>query len=200
MHLKALRVREGERLFLRTLQDDGLYEYRLDAFGRREAQLSLIAGTQTPILPPNSTHLAWCIVDPKTIEKTLPFLNELGVGKLTLLWCEKSQRSFRPDFGRMERIVTASCEQCGRSRAMMIEAQACETFLAQNPAAALLDFGGAPLSSAALGDRVLIVGPEGGFGPADYARFEGLPRLGVASPLVLRSETALVLAAGALLL
>lgn len=199
-HLKALRLREGETLFLRTLQDDLLHEYRLESFGRRDAVLTRLDSRLEAVLPSKNTHLAWCVVDPKTVEKALPFLNELGLGTLTLLWCEKSQRSFRFDFERMARILAVSCEQCGRSRPLAIQIAECGDFLAANPRAALLDFGGKPLNGALDEKTVLIIGPEGGFGPADYARFKELPRYGVSSPLVLRSETALVLAAGAFLL
>jgi 16S rRNA (uracil1498-N3)-methyltransferase len=195
LHLKARRARVGEIVALRNLREDNIYAYLIESFGRFEARLTLANSESKPVLPRRDTRLAWCVVDPKAIEKSLPFLNETGVGKLSLLWSEKSQRGFRPNLDRFDRIIAGSCEQCGRSRKMAIEIAELDEFLRGASDAAILDFGGAPITSEAARTKTFVVGPEGGFGAKDYAAFGSLPRFSVDTPLVLRSETAISLIA-----
>ncbi|MDR3347744.1 MAG: 16S rRNA (uracil(1498)-N(3))-methyltransferase [Helicobacteraceae bacterium] len=194
-HIKALRIKAGGAIDVRNLRDDHCYSYEIKALDRREAELALLSRENRPAIPSQYIHIAWCVVDPKAIERALPQLNELGVSRLTLLWCDKSQRNFRVDLARLERIAIASCEQCGRGRAIEIVISDRADFLKATQNAALLDFGAPPITPENVKDRVFIVGAEGGFGEADYAAFGSLPRFGVASPLVLRSETAALLIA-----
>ncbi|MDR2152321.1 MAG: 16S rRNA (uracil(1498)-N(3))-methyltransferase [Helicobacteraceae bacterium] len=190
LHLKARRVRAGETIDLRNLQDDNIHRYSIESFGKTSATLALIKSELKPVLPSRDISLAWCAVDPKTIEKTLPALNEIGVGRLTLLASEKSWRGFRVNYDRMDRILVGSCEQCGRSRKMEIVFMDLAEFARNTPNAALLDFGGAKLTREALQGYEFIVGPEGGFGEKDYAALKNAPRFGVDLALVLRSESA----------
>ena len=216
-HIKALRLKTSDSLRLRNLHDDFLYMYTIAAIERRELVLELSGRELRAVKPQRETHLAWCVVEPKIIEKTLPQLNELGVGTLTLVWCEKSQRNFRLDEARMRKIVIASCEQCGRSAPMTLEVATCADFAAAHPDALIVDFGGEDLRTALIGGgdvrtmnttglvdvrtmntaraRVLIVGAEGGFGGRDYTAFNGFGKVGFNSELILRSETAILLAA-----
>ncbi len=195
VHLfKARRHRQGESLTFRNLQDDWRFCYQITQIDRRRAELTQIEAIEDPAPPAGVPHLAWCVVDPKTIERTLPMLNELGVGRLSLIWCAKSQRNFRLDADRMARIVIASCEQCGRSRPMAIEMLEYDRLIAGYEVVRL-DFGGGSLHSLALGDRVLLIGPEGGFGE----EAQTLPAFGLGPAHVLRSETAIVSAAAKLL-
>ncbi|XPV54809.1 MAG: hypothetical protein ACNI3H_07545 [Halarcobacter ebronensis] len=55
--------------------------------------------------------MAWCIVDPKTIEKELPYLNELGVRKITFISCDYSQKNFKLNFEKLEKILVNSSSQ-----------------------------------------------------------------------------------------
>ena len=233
-HIKALRLKTSDSLRLRNLHDDFLYMYTIAAIERRELVLELSGRELRAVKPRRETHLAWCVVEPKIIEKTLPQLNELGVGTLTLVWCEKSQRNFRLDEARMRKIVIASCEQCGRSAPMTLAVATCADFAAAHPDALIVDFGGEDLRTMGVGDladsvdvrttdttrsrtlidgedsarvkvlidgedsaraRTLIVGAEGGFGGRDYAAFNGFGKVGFNSELILRSETAILLAA-----
>ncbi|GHV04228.1 ribosomal RNA small subunit methyltransferase E [Campylobacterota bacterium] len=194
-HLKALRLREGESARFRNLADDILYTYKLISFGKREAVLTLCNATKNAVMPAKSVDLAWCAIDPKVVEKSLPFINELGVARLFILWCEKSQRQFRFDLARMRKIAIFSCEQCGRTTPLEIVLTDPESFVLAHPNAALIDFGGEAIAPERVADKTLIVGPEGGFGRCDYAAFERLPRFGIDTPLTLRSESALIFAA-----
>jgi 16S rRNA (uracil1498-N3)-methyltransferase len=194
-HLKARRVGVGETIALRNLRDDVLYFYTIAAFDRSGAELSLSGDEKKRVAARRNVDLAWCVVEPRIIEKTLPALNEIGVRKLTLLWSEKSQRNFRLSQKRFDRILTASCEQCGRSQKMAIAVEELDVFARENPNAALLDFDGEALNAKTAHEKTIVVGPEGGFGEKDYAAFKTAARLGVATPLVLRSESAVLVAA-----
>ncbi|MDR3163309.1 MAG: RsmE family RNA methyltransferase [Helicobacteraceae bacterium] len=197
-HIKALRLIAGSTLFLRNLRDNRLYSYRIAKFLKREAVLELIGSEEKIILPARKIELAWCVVDPKVIEKTMPALNELGVAVLHLIRCEKSQRNHRVNMNRLERIAVLSCEQCGRSAPIAIKESGCFEFANNNPSALLFDFGGAPVNPQAIAGKTVVVGPEGGFGENDYEAFKGLARIGINSPLVLRSESAAIAAAAML--
>ena len=194
-HLKVRRARVGDRIALRNLLDYNIYYYSIENFVKTGAVLAFIESELKPVLPRRDVSLAWCAVDPKTIAKTLPALNEIGVGKLTLLLSERSQRNFRANLDRLDRVVAGSCEQCGRSRKMEIVFKELSQFAEETPNAAIFDFGGAKPTSEALRSHTLVVGPEGGFANGDYATLKNPPRFGIDSPLILRSETAIALLA-----
>ncbi|MDR0746586.1 MAG: RsmE family RNA methyltransferase, partial [Helicobacteraceae bacterium] len=142
-HIKALRINAGSTLLLRNLRDSRLYSYKIAEFSKRAAVLELIGSEEKIVLPPRKIELAWCVVDSKAIEKTVPALSELGVATLHLLWCEKSQRNHRVNMSRLERIAALSCEQCGRSAPIAIVESCCREFARNNPSSLLFDFGGA---------------------------------------------------------
>jgi len=187
---KVRRHKEGERVALRNLTDDYLCFYRIERVTRREAVLVFLEKEERIVMPERTLHLGWCVVDPKTVEKTLPALNELGVAKISFVYCDRSQKNFRLDFERMKRILINSSQQCGRSRLMEMERfEDLESYFAAYPQSAVLDFGGSKLSCA---DelRSVVVGCEGGFSEEERKRFEKKSILSFDTPLVLRSESA----------
>jgi 16S rRNA (uracil1498-N3)-methyltransferase len=197
---KVRRFHRDDPLLLRNLGDDMLYTYRVESLDRRRATLRLERSEEHPVLPPRFLHLGWCIVDPKTVEKSLPALNEIGVGKITFIRCERSQRSFRPDLDRLRRILINSCQQCGRSRLMGLEIlDDLSAFLSANPGAALLDFSDRPLECGAESSS-LVIGPEGGVTEAERSLFPPGRIVGLETPLILRSESAAAAAASRILL
>ena len=120
LHLKARRVEAGERISVRNLRDGKEYIYEIDEIERRSANLSLVFASL------NCEHkfdftIAWAVVDPKTIEKALPFLNELGVGKIAFVYTKFSQANFKIDLEKLNYINALSCEQCGRTSLMEFE-------------------------------------------------------------------------------
>jgi len=191
---RVRRQKAGEETALRNLNDDGLYTYRIEKVTRREATLRLIGSEAVVVMPGNSLHLGWCLVDPKTVEKTLPFLNELGVGRITFIRCDRSQHNFRLDFERLRRILINSSQQCGRSRLMeLTECESIDRFLEAFPQSAVLDFGGEDIRRCEQSFEAVVVGCEGGFSERERKIFkEKTIIIGMDTPLVLRSETAAI--------
>jgi len=83
---------------------------------RREAELMFEEKEERTVMPDKKVHVGWCIVDPKTVEKTVPTLNELGVVKISFLYCERSQKHFKIDLERLKRILTGECRTRFRGR------------------------------------------------------------------------------------
>lgn len=196
---KVRRHREGEIISLRNLSDTHLYFYKIVSLTKKEAMLSLESFEAREVLPKHQLHLAWCVIDPKSIEKVLPSLNEMGVAQLTFIYCERSQKSFKLDFKRFEKILLNSSQQCGRSSLMQLSlGESLEQFLAKYPKTMMLNFSenylekGTDVSS-------IVIGAEGGFSPEERAMFQD-QTIGLETPLILKSESAVCAVASKLLL
>lgn len=188
LHLKARRVSVGERINIRNLKDGKNYLYEVREFGRKSATLSLEFASLGERVSYDLV-MAWAVIDPKTIEKTLPFLNELGVGKIIFVYTQFSQANFRLDLARFEHICALSCEQCGRDSLMEFEIyQNIDEFASVYDNVALVNFGGKSLDVYV--NELLFVGPEGGFSDTEKARFKS--HYGLKTNDILRSQTAIV--------
>ncbi len=197
--VKVRRVKNGSTLHTRNLRDNLIYSYTITDIGRRSATLGLVDQKELSI-PGGNLHIGWCIIDPKTVEKALPMLNQAGVGKITFLPCDYSQKNFRLSFERMEKILINSCEQCGRSDLMELTlGDSLPDFLKTHPECAILDFNPNTTFDAQPIDTVLI-GCEGGFSDTERKLFAGHPVVSFDTGLILRSETAAVSAASKILL
>ena len=186
---KVRRHKKGEILPLRNMEDGYLYLYRIDEVERRKAVLVLADKEHKEIVPKRFFHLLWCIIDPKTIEKTLPMLNEIGVSKITFIYCERSQKNFRLRLDKMLKILINSCQQCGRSRLMEMEVlSSLDEALQKYDNIVLIDFCEKTLSCCDNIQRALI-GPEGGVTSKEREKFSQMRGL---DGFVLRSETAAV--------
>jgi len=194
---KVRRHKEGEEIAARNLEDGFLYIYRIESVRRREATLTLVHKESKEVLPKRFFHLLWCVVDPKTIEKTLPTLNELGVGKITFIYCDRSQKNFKLRLEKLQKILINSCQQCGRSRLMELEvAKDLQSVIDADTV--VIDFSDKTLGCADNIEKALV-GPEGGFSQEERKLFEGLKILGFDTELILRSESAAVAVASKVL-
>lgn len=198
--IKVRRHKSGDLIPMRTLNDlSEEYRYRLERTDGREAYFSLQSHHRSVVQSSRNLHIGWCLVDPKTIEKTLPMLTELGVSKITFIHCRRSQQNFRLDFDRFNRIMESSIMQCGRTSLIeLCESPNLSTFLKSHPDAAIFDFGGEVLQ----GDEVLetvVIGCEGGFDESERKLFSDYRVRLFSSPMILRSETAAVALAARLL-
>jgi 16S rRNA (uracil1498-N3)-methyltransferase len=168
------------------------HSYTLEHTDGRNGYFRLESSCESLCEAPKKLHIGWCIVDPKTIEKTLPMLMELGVSQITLIHCKRSQRNFRFDFDRFNRIMESAMMQCGRTSFVeFFEAPDLNTFLNANPEAVIFDFGGEALSRNEEYETV-VIGCEGGFDESERKLFENHRLRHFNLPMILRSETAVV--------
>ncbi len=196
-HLKAQRKKIGEIINLRNLEDSFLYSYKITSINRNKAYLELKSKEKSINLG-GRLHLGWCIIDPKSIEKTLPFLNEIGVKKISFIYSDFSQKNFKLDLPRMKRILIVSCEQCGRSDFIEFEIlNSVSEYINLYPQSHILDFGGKQISDSNSIDSVLV-GCEGGFSQKERKLFKNV--ISFQSNLILRSESAVVSIASKVLL
>lgn len=195
---KVRRHREGETISLRNLSDSNLYFYTIVSLNKKEAMLSLEHFEAREVLPEHKLHIAWCVIDPKSIEKVLPSLNEMGVVHLTFIYCERSQKSFKLDFKRFEKILLNSSQQCGRSTLMQLSlGESLKQFLEKYPEATMLNFSQNHLEKTK-DIRTIAIGCEGGFTEQEVAMFQD-NIVGLETPLILKSESAICAVASKLL-
>ncbi|MCK9374178.1 MAG: 16S rRNA (uracil(1498)-N(3))-methyltransferase [Sulfuricurvum sp.] len=199
--IKVRRHSVGDLITFRSRKQlDEAYLYRLERTDGRVAYFSLQSRYASPCESTRKLHIGWCLIDPKTIEKTLPMLSELGVSKITFIHCRRSQRNFRLDFERFERIMESSIMQCGRTSLIeLAEAPALSTFLSTHPEAVILNFGGESWDCNESVETV-VIGCEGGFDANEEKLFVHHRVRQFASGMVLRSETAAVAVASMLVL
>ncbi len=199
--IKVRRHKAGDTVALRRPDETAtLYRYEIASVDGRRAELTLQDARDFPVAARKSLHIGWCRIDPRSVEKVLPQLNELGVAKITFLPCERSQRQFRTDFARWRRILEASMQQCGRSERMALEeAPSLETFLAAHPDTVVLDFAENVLEDAA-GIETVLIGCEGGFSDAERETLAKYRTVRLDTPMTLRSESAAAAVAAKILL
>ena len=197
---KVRRHKVDDTLYLRNLEDGLLHRYLITYIDKRSVILELQESQTLEIKAKSALHIGWCVIDPKNIEKVLPSLNEMGVEKITFIYCARSQKSFNPDFKRWEKILLNSSQQSGRSVMMELNvAENLESFIAENPQSYLLNFSEQTLSSQTTVDTI-VVGCEGGITEDEAALFTPERVIGFDTPLVLKSESAVCAVAAKILL
>lgn len=187
---KVRRHKVDDTLYLRNLEDGLLHRYIITYIDKRSVILELQESTILEVKAKTDLHIGWCIIDPKSVEKVLPTLNEMGVDKITFFYCKRSQKSFTLDFKRLEKILLNSSQQSGRSEMMHLEmAEDLESFLHENPNAKMLNFSENNFSTIS-NVETIVIGCEGGFHEEEVALFEPENIVGFDTPLVLKSESA----------
>ena len=198
---KVRRHKVDDSIYLRTLEDTFLHQYRIDYLDKRSAILALEESKVLEIKAKYSLHIVWCIIDPKNIEKVLPTLNEMGVEKITFIYCKRSQKSFKLDFKRLGKILLNSSQQSGRSKIMHLEmVENLETFLRTYPQSKMLNFSENNFLSDIEVFSPIVIGCEGGFHEEEMSLFSQKNVVGFNTSLVLKSESAACAVAAALLL
>lgn len=197
---KVRRHKVDDTLYLRNLEDVFLHRYLITYIDKQSVILELQESQILEIKAKVPLHIGWCVIDPKNIEKVLPSLNEMGVEKITFIYCKRSQQSFKVDFKRLEKILLNSSQQSGRSEMMKLDmAESLEAFIAANPQSYLLNFSEHTLSSEISIDTI-VVGCEGGMTENEVALFKSENIIGLDTPLVLKSESAVCAVAAKMLL
>ena len=201
-HLKVRRLRQNENINLRNLKDDFVYVYKISNLNRNSCLLNLQKKLLNSSILPQKITLALGVIEPKILEKTLPILNELGLFKLILVFTHFSQRNFKPDFRRLERILIKSCEQCGRANLMQIECfDSTKDFANAYKNIVMLDFSGEVVddfSNFKGENEILFVGAEGGFTDEERSLFAR--KIKLKSPYILKSQSAIISIAAKILL
>ncbi|MDR1976155.1 MAG: 16S rRNA (uracil(1498)-N(3))-methyltransferase [Campylobacteraceae bacterium] len=198
---KSRRSSAKKQLFVRNLRDDFLYTYEIKAINRHDAQCVLGEKNILPKKAPKPLQIAWSLVDPKTVEKTLPFLNEIGVQKIIFVYTKFSQRSFKLDIKRLKRIVINSCEQCGRYDMMEFEiVDSLWSFIEKYSRFGVVDFSPNRLCDIKNLPDIWLVGCEGGFSDEERELLKTYPTVGFESENILKSESAVVAIAAKILL
>ena len=199
--IKARRHGVGDELAFRNKDDvKTLHTYKIVDVEPRSATLELIDSNVFEVNATKELHIAWCVIDAKSVEKVLPSLCEIGVSKISFIFCERSQKNFKPDFKRYERIMEASMQQSGRTSQMAFDAyKSIDTFIKEYPDTKVFDFTDNVLSGDSDFQRVLI-GCEGGFSKAEKEMLQTQEVFRLDSPMVLRSESAVMAVASKILL
>ena len=197
---KVRRHKVDDTLYLRNLEDGLLHRYLITYIDKKSVHLTLQESSTLEVKAKQSLHIGWCVIDPKSVEKVLPSLNEMGVEKITFIYCKRSQKSFKLDFKRLEKILLNSSQQSGRSEMMQLEmAENLEGFIAQNPTTKMLNFSETNFISNTTLDTI-VIGCEGGFHAEEVALFKAENIVGFDTPLVLKSESAVCAVASKVLL
>lgn len=197
---KVRRHKVDDTLYLRNLEDGFLHRYLITYIDKQSVILELQESQILEIKAKVPLHIGWCVIDPKNIEKVLPSLNEMGVEKITFIYCKRSQKSFKVDFKRLEKILLNSSQQSGRSEMMQLGmAESLQIFVTENPQSYVLNFSEHTLSSEVNIDTI-VVGCEGGMTKDEMALFTPQKVIGFDTPLVLKSESAVCAVAGKILL
>ncbi len=199
--IKVRRHKNGDELSFRNKEKiETLYTYKLVDVEPRNATLELKDKKLFEVKPEKELHIAWCVIDAKSVEKVLPSLCEIGVSRISFIFCERSQKNFKVDMKRYERIVEASMQQSGRSSLMAFDTyKNIETFISEYPDTKVFDFCENILTQESDFSRVLI-GCEGGFSLDEKVFLQKQEVFRLQTPMILRSESAVVAVASKILL
>ncbi|WP_229860209.1 16S rRNA (uracil(1498)-N(3))-methyltransferase [Candidatus Sulfurimonas baltica] len=199
--VKVRRHCEGDELSFRSRTDTkNLHTYRVLHVEPKVLELSLVCSELKEIKSEKSLHVAWCIIDANSIEKVLPSLCEIGVEKISFISCARSQKNFKLDFKRFERITEASMQQSGRSSYIEFDTyKNIKDFIDEFPQTKVFDFCDNILNGGAEFDTVLI-GCEGGFSAQEKEFLSKQDNFRLSTPMILRSESAVMAVVSKILL
>ena len=198
---KVRRTKKEQKLFFRNLEDNILYEYEILNCQKKQTQLNLIGQKELIIKPLKSLHIGWCVVDPKTIEKVLASLNELGVEKISFIYCQYSQKQFKINFDKLNKILINSSQQSGRSGIIKLELfDTLDKFLLSYPQSFIFNFSTNLVDDVKENIKTIVVGCEGGFSKNEKDKLSQDKIVGIKSSLILRSETAVLSVASKILI
>ena len=199
--IKVRRHEIGDEIFFRNPDNISvLYRYKIKSLDARSLHIELISYEEKIVQSTKSLHIAWCIIDARSIEKVLPSLSEIGVERISFIGCDRTQKNFKLDFSRMKRILEASMQQCGRSTYIEFDRyKNIEQFLKEFPDTKVFDFCDNILGESESFSRVLI-GCEGGFSKNEREILKNQDIFMLNTPMVLRSESAVVAIASKMIL
>jgi 16S rRNA (uracil1498-N3)-methyltransferase len=199
--IKARRHKIDDQIYFRNLKDENIYLYKIVFIDKKRAILNLLSSEKKILVNEKKLHLGWCVVDPKTIEKYITSLNEMGVDKITFIYSDFSQKNFKINIDKLEKILINSSCQCGRSDIIKLDVcKNLDIFIKENENIYYLDFSTLSIDNKKNEIKTLIIGCEGGFSNKERENFNKEHIVGFNSNLILRSETAIISASSKILL
>ncbi len=196
---KIRRVDKNQKLNFRNLNDNILYSYQIEDIGKNNATLLLIDTIKTNIKPKPYIHIAWCIIDPKDIYRYIAILNQLSVDKLSFVYCAYSQKNYKIDRDKIEKLLINSCCQCGRIDKMKIEQfDSTRLFLDSYQDSYILNFSSNTILNHKDTIKTILVGCEGGLHKDEINMFKTDKIVGLKNQNILTSQTAVVTVASIL--
>jgi len=188
---KVRRMKSEQNIFFRNLQDKSIYEYKVNSLDRRKASLELISAQEKTVEQERKLHIGWCVIDPKSIEKYIASLNELGVEKITFIYSDYSQKQYKLNFEKLKKLLINSSQQCGRSSIIEFELMnSLEEFLTHYPNSFMFNFSPNNIHGKKDEIKTIIIGCEGGFSCDEVKAFNPEKIVGIENNLILKSETA----------
>ena len=199
--VKVRRHGIGDEIHVRYKESmENLRKYEIVSIDNRSLNAKLVSSELKEVKSPKDLHVAWCAIDSRSIEKVLPSLSEIGVARISFISCDRSQKNFKLDFKRFERILEASMQQSGRSVYMRFdEYKNLKEFVGEFPNVKALDFCDETLGNDSNFETILV-GCEGGFSKEEKELLSSLEVFSLDTPMVLRSESAVMAVASKILL
>ena len=206
---RVLRSKLGQEVVVVDNENQAA-RMRLAAFSSQAITLELIE--KIPLASESSAQitLAMCILKGDKTELVLQKATELGVQKFIPLVSENCVPNYDPakqedKRERWQRIADEAAKQCGRNSLMEVAPLTpLMNFLSDFPVGDTLIFCyenetrrplGEVLRNLTDDNYVLLIGPEGGFAPAEALAIEGKGGISVTlGPRILRAETAAIAA------
>ncbi|NOQ30996.1 MAG: 16S rRNA (uracil(1498)-N(3))-methyltransferase [Helicobacteraceae bacterium] len=200
--IKVRRHKVDDLISFRNPNENRIeYKYILKSIDGRSCSLELLSSNKNIVEAVKKLHIGWCVIDIKSIEKVLPSLNEIGVNKITFIECSRSQKSFKLDFDRFNRMLTTSSQQCGRSSTIeFAQSSSIKKFILNEPKTTVFDFSNQVLSSEQVSKiETILVGCEGGFSEEERELLKANDVIKLNTPMILRSESAVMVIASKIL-
>lgn len=139
--IKARRHKIDDEIYFRNLKDENLYLYKIILIDKKKAILNLLNSEKKILINNKSLHIGWCVIDPKTVEKYIASLNEIGVDRISFIYSDYSQKNFKINIEKLEKILINSSCQCGRSDIIKLDIyKNLNEFISKNQDIYFLDF------------------------------------------------------------
>lgn len=191
--IKARRHKIDDEIYFRNLKDENLYLYKIILIDKKKAILNLLNSEKKILINNKSLHIGWCVIDPKTVEKYIASLNEIGVDRISFIYSDYSQKNFKINIEKLEKILINSSCQCGRSDIIKLDIyKNLNEFISKNQDIYFLDFSKTSIDEKRGEIKTIVVGCEGGFSNNERNKFDKDFIVGFDSNLILRSETAVL--------
>ena len=194
---RVKRVTLGDFVKVRNLADVYCYNYEVIKIDRKKATL-ILRSKKEEIIKKSGFHIGWCIIDPKVIDRNIHILNELGVEKISFIYCDRSQKNFKLNFERLKKILISSSMQCGRIDIIELEIiKNIDSFIEIYKDFVVIDFGGE--KNISYKNNRILIGTEGGFSEDEKNSLNQFSKLSFRINSILRSETAVICATSKIL-